>query len=141
MDAQFYFNRGVERSKNNDLLGAIEDYSAAIILTSSRTKKTISNKQPDGSITHVDVIEESEGDVNTYFNRGDAYFKLGKYGEAYEDYSKIILYNQQDAEVYFKRAIVNYCLENDVESNEDLATAFKLDPKYDRELFLNQFQR
>lgn len=140
MDSEFFFNQGVEKSRNRDLKGAIEDYSKAIELTSGMSRRTITTKQPDGSTTHVDVIETTEGNANMYFNRGCAYFDIGNYVEAVDDYSKFIEYNQEDGEVYFKRATANYCLENDNEVEEDLAIAFKLHNKYNRELFLSQFR-
>lgn len=110
MDAQSYYNRGVEKSNSKDYLGAIEDYTKVIELTSSSGRRTISTKHPDGSIEHVDVIETSEGDTNAYYNRGCAYFDIRIYEAAIHDFSKVIEYTPEDAEAYFRRATAYYCL-------------------------------
>lgn len=140
MDAEFFFNQGVQKSRNRDLEGAIADYTKAIELSSGTIKRTITTKEPGGITTNVNIIETTEGNANIYFNRACAYFDIGNYSAAVNDYSKFIEYNQQDAEVYFKRATANYCLENDDEVKEDLAIAYKLDNKYTRDLFLSQFR-
>lgn len=140
MDAEFYFNRGVERSKNRDLQGAIEDYSTAITLSSGAIRKTITTKQPDGSSVSVDVIKESEGTESMYFNRACAYFDIGNYAASIVDLTKFIEYNESDPEVYFKRAVANYCLENDAEVEDDLKLATSLDPKYNKQALLAIFR-
>lgn len=140
MDAEFYFNRGVEKSKKRDLQGAIEDYSAAIVLTSGTIRKTITTKHPDGSSESVNVIEISEGKENIYFNRACVYIDLGNYIAAINDLSKFIEYNENDAEVFFKRAIANYCLGNDNDVDQDLRLATSLDPKYNKDALLAIFR-
>ncbi len=65
---------------------------------------------------------------------------IAKYAEAYEDFSKVIEYFPKDAEAYFNRAIVNYCLEDDDASKNDLEKAKSIDPKYTDEFFRAQFQ-
>lgn len=139
MDALQYFNQGIEKSRKKDLEGAIQDYTKAIELSSSTTKRTITEKDNDGSLLHTNIIETNEGNVNVYYNRGCAYFDTHNYKEALYDYSKVIEYSPQDAETYFRRATVNYCLGYDEASKEDLSKAFNLNPKYTEELFLNQF--
>ena len=140
MNAEFYFNRGVEKTREKDLIGAIEDYSTAIELSSGQTKKTISEKISETETIHTNIIETSVGNENMYYNRACCYFDLGNYEKAENDYSLFIEYNQNDPEVYFKRAITYYCLEKDNLVEEDLAKAFELDPKYNRQLFSQQFQ-
>ena len=66
---------------------------------------------------------------------------IGKYLKAYDDFSKVIEYCPKDAEAYFKRAIVNYCLENDDASKHDLLKAESLDLKYSEEYFWSQFSK
>src|ERR1035437_6240968 len=139
MDAQFFFNRGLEKSTNRDLIGAIDDYTKAIELSSRITKRTITTKKSDGSMEHVNIIETNEGNVNVYFNRAFSYFAIGNYLASINDYSKVIEYSPKDAEAYFKRAAANYCFQNDKGADEDLSIAIKLNPKYSRELFLSQF--
>lgn len=140
MEAEFYFNRGVERSQQRDLQGAIEDYSIAITLSSGTECKTLSSKQPDGSSISVDVIEGSVGYESMYFNRACVYIDLGNYAAAIKDFTKFVEYNQNDAEVFFKRAIAHYCLENVEDAEQDLKLANSLDPKYNNESFLAVFR-
>lgn len=140
MEAEFYFNRGVERSVSRDLEGAIEDYTMAISLASGSLKKTITNKNPDGSLESTIVTESSEGNESMYFNRACAYLDLGNYNSAIADLTKFIEYNNSDGEVFFKRAIANYCLGNDENVEEDLKSANTLDSKYNIETFLEIFK-
>lgn len=140
MDALHFFNQGIEKFRNRDYLGAIQDYTAAIKLSSGVTPETNTEKHSDGSVSHIKVFNISEGFGEIYFNRGLAYMDIGMYVEALEDFTKVIAYASKDAEVYFKRAIVNYCLENDNEMEEDLKMAFSLDSKYTHEFFQKQFQ-
>ena len=140
MNAEFYFNRGVERSQKRDLQGAIEDYSAAITLTSGTIRKTLTTNHPNGSLESINVIEKSEGNEGMYFNRACAYLDLGNYNAAIDDLSKFIEYNQNDAEVFFKRAVANYCLKNAAHVEQDLILASSLDPKYNQEALLELFR-
>jgi len=139
MDAQFFFTQGIEKFQNRDYLGAIQDYTTAIKLTSGITPGVVTEQIPGGTM-RTNVFNISEGFGEIYFNRGLAYMDIGQYGEAYDDFSKIIEYAPKDAEVYFKRAVVNYCLENDDEMEDDLKKAYALDPKYTKEFFERQFQ-
>ena len=141
MNAEFYFNRAVEKTRQKNLMGAIEDYSTAIELSSGQMTKTISVKKSETETIHTNIIETSVGFENMYYNRACCYFDLGNFEKAESDYTKFIEYNQNDAEVYFKRAVTYYCLEKDDLVEEDLAKAFNLDPKFNRELFSQQFQR
>jgi tetratricopeptide (TPR) repeat protein len=73
-----------------------------------------------------------------YFNRACAYFDNRNYESAVNDYTKVIKYNHKDAEAYFKRAKANLFLDNQQEVEIDLAIAFQLDPKYNRDLINSQ---
>jgi tetratricopeptide (TPR) repeat protein len=139
MEAELFFNRGVAKTRIKDLVGAIEDFTTAIDLSSGTVKKTLTTNLDDGSTQHVNVFENSEGYANMYFNRACAYMDLGNYMDAIYDLSKVIQYTPNDAEAYFKRAISNYCIENDEESNKDLATANNLNSIYNQELFTSIF--
>ena len=140
MDSLSYFNQGNEKCKNKDLAGAIEDFTKAIDLCISVKYKTNTEKDSDSSVESANVIKPNARNVNIYFNRGCCYFYLRMYNEAIADYSKVIDYSSNSAEVYFRRATANYCIKNDSEVESDLAKAEKLDAKYTRELFLSQFQ-
>jgi tetratricopeptide (TPR) repeat protein len=142
MDAQQFFNSGVQKSFKNDFIGAIEDYTIAIKLSSSITPKTITNKYTEGSANiteQVNVYDINEENTSMYFNRGCAYLAIGKFNDAVQDFSKVLEHTPDDAEVYFKRATANYCLRHDEMAKSDLSTAMKLDSKYTEEMFAAQW--
>ena len=139
MEAQHFFDIGVDKIRKQDFNGAIEAFTKTILLTSSNDRRTISEKHSDGSTSHVDIVEMSEGRGNVRFNRGIAYMAIGKFEEAIEDFSKEIEYAPNDAEFYYHRAIAFYSIGRDNEAGSDLTRANQLDPKYTKELFLSQF--
>ncbi|MBV5343500.1 tetratricopeptide repeat protein [bacterium] len=139
MDAQFYFDRGNEKYRIKDFLGAIDDFSKAIELNSSISPRTITENGPDNSTIYTNVFDICEGDVNSYYNRACAYYDSGQFAEALHDYTKVLEYTPDDAEAHFKRGVTNYCLFNEKEMEADLATAYRLNPKYSREYFLSLF--
>ena len=63
--------------------------------------------------------------VNAYCNRGNAYFKLGKYKKAVNDYTKAISL-QPDADVYYNRAIVYLHLGKKEKAQKDFEQAARL---------------
>ena len=140
MDALFYFNQGVVKLQNKDRQGAIADFTKSIELNSSISKRTITDAGPDGSTISTNVFDICEGEVNTYYNRGCAYFDLGQYAEALYDLTKIIEYAPEDAEAHFRSGMANYCLRNNAAMRVDVANAYRLDPKYSHEYFLSLFQ-
>lgn len=139
MNAEFYFNRGLDKIRIKNLTGAIEDFTIAIQLSSRTTKKTITTDVGEGVTHHVNVVDISVGHLNMYYNRACAFVDIGNYEDAIYDFSKVIQYNPEDAEAYFKRAIAYCCIGNVEQKNEDLAKAYKLDPKYNQELFSSMF--
>lgn len=141
MDAQTFFDKGVGKIQNQDFHGAIEDFTAAISLTSGVERKTVTEHRQDGSISHTDIIETSEGRGNIYFNRGLAYMALCQYEEAIQDFTKEIEYSPNDGELYYKRGTAFYCLGKDNDAEADLMAAHKLNPIYTHQLFLSQFSR
>jgi len=140
MDAMYFFNKGNEKGKTNDFIGAIKDYSTAIKLTSGIKNMDIPEKLEDGTIVHTPIIEFSEGMGEIYFNRGMAYIMVQNYKCAISDFTQIIEFQPNDAEAYFKRAIANYCLQNDDEVREDIAKANSIDSKYTVELLMSIFE-
>lgn len=141
MDAQTFFDKGVEKIQNQDFNGAIEDFTAAITLTSGVERKTVAEHHQDGSTIQFDIVQTSEGRGNIYFNRGIAYMALGQYAEAIQDFTKEIEYSPNDAELYYKRGTALYCLGRDNEAEADLIAAHNLNPIYTHQLFLSQFSR
>lgn len=139
MDAQYFFDKGVQKLRNSDFHGAIEDFTATISFTSGFERRTVREQHQDGSTSEVNILDINEGRGNVRFNRGLAYMAIGEYTKAIEDFSKEIEYSPNDAEFYYHRATALYCLSQDIEANKDLTMANNLDPKYTRTLFLSQF--
>ncbi len=139
MDALIYFNRGNEKYRIKDFLGAIDDFSKAIELSSNISRRTITETGPGGSTISTNVFDICEGNVNTYYNRACAYYDSGQFAKALQDYTKVLEYTPDDAEAHFKRGVTNYCLFNDKEMETDLAIAYRLDHKYTKEYFQSLF--
>lgn len=76
-------------------------------------------------------------DAEAYLNRGNSYYKKGKFKQAIEDYSQAISLNPKDAEAYFFRGLTYYkkwfkkAYENDLDrAIEDYTQAISLAPNY-----------
>ena len=139
MTADEYFRNGIEKQNNYDYEGAIFDYTFAIFTGTTHERKTISKKLSNTHMQHVDVIETKGASSDYYYNRGICLSNTGKYMEAVDDFTYVIDCNPNDAEAYFKRAIANFALNNELETHIDLGIAYELDSKYSIEAFLIYF--
>ncbi len=87
-------------------------------------------------------------DANSYYNRGWAMYKLGRYEEAIKDYDQAIRINPNNDACYNSRGWTKYLMRNYNEAVEDCSCAIRLNPKspyaYDSRgharLSLNQFE-
>jgi tetratricopeptide (TPR) repeat protein len=110
MDSPNYYERGIEKAKKGDYLGAIDDFNLAEIAV------------PNGA------------DVR--YRRGLAYFDLGQIHEAISDYTKAIEFDKYHRDAFYARALARLGLKNfsgaltDVESaianGRDYAPAYEL---------------
>ncbi|MDH6098039.1 tetratricopeptide repeat protein [Anabaenopsis sp. FSS-46] len=96
-NAQFYFNRGVDRSDLGDNQGAIDDYTQAI---------------------HIDPNY-----ANAYNNRGLARSNLGDYQSAIDDYTQAIQIDPNYAQAYYNRGLARYFLGDNQGEIDDFKTA------------------
>jgi Tfp pilus assembly protein PilF len=74
------------------------------------------------------ALELSPNDTVLYFNRAFAYFNMGDFEKALEDYNKAIELSPEDAEAYFRRANIFLQLDNIQEAVSDFETFLELDP-------------
>ncbi len=116
-----YFDQARKKHDQNDLKGAIEDYSSAIELDS-----TIATYFYNRGVAHLELnetvpaiqnfsksIELDSLSYSAFYNRGIAEFILNKYDNAIQDFSKTVeLYNIAEIEndstklkAYFNRAV------------------------------------
>ena len=114
-----YFRRGIERYRNGDYQGAVEDWNSA------------DNGGPQQLMCEVS------------YNRGNAYYKLGKYAEAVESYKKVSSSGPgaQFSEVYYNRAVAALALGDEEEAASAYTKMLEIyslpEPKY-RESLLKQ---
>lgn len=82
--SDLHSKRGLLRSKNNDLKGAVDDFTCAINLTEGYVKADSGNVIADFVITEL---------VDNYSLRAEFKFKLGDVKGAYDDYNAAYKYN------------------------------------------------
>jgi Flp pilus assembly protein TadD len=106
--ADDYYNRGIDRYKNGDLDGAIEDFTNASKLN-SRDPKIFNNRgialktkgEIDKAIADYDkAIKLNSHYAKAYDNRGNARKINGDYNGAIEDYNKAIELDSQDPSAF-----------------------------------------
>lgn len=74
------------------------------------------------------ALSVTDGNYVAYNNRGTAYAALGKYGQAIEDYNKVIEINPADANVYYNRGIAYAALGNYGQAIEDNNKFIEINP-------------
>jgi tetratricopeptide (TPR) repeat protein len=76
------------------------------------------------------AIQADPNNALNYFRRGHAYFQIGQYQSAIEDYSRAIELDPSDARVYNSRGVSYDKLRQFERAVEDYSRAIKLDPNY-----------
>ena len=74
------------------------------------------------------ALSVTDGNYVAYNNRGTAYAALGKYGQAIEDYNKVIEINPADANVYYNRGIAYAALGKYGQAIEDNNKFIEINP-------------
>ena len=103
-NAQFYYKRGVDRSKLGDKQGAIDDFTQAI---------------------HIDP-----NFANAYNNRGYARYLLGDNQGAIDDYTQAIQIYPNFAQAYYQRGLARYLLGDKQGAIDDYTQAIQIYPNY-----------
>ncbi|MFB2878872.1 tetratricopeptide repeat protein [Floridanema aerugineum] len=102
--AKEFYNQGVEKAKNRDKQGAIENFNQAIQLNPKYAQ--------------------------AYYERADARFHLADYKGSLEDATQAIQLNPNYAEAYKRRCGVEANLKNYQAAIEDCTQAIKINPVY-----------
>ncbi len=92
--------RGMEKGIKGDYQGAIADFTQ--------------------------VIRLNAYEVEAYYNRGIAYYRIDNYSQAIADFDYALRLDNELAEVYLERAKVRLALNNQPGAIRDLQTAAKL---------------
>jgi tetratricopeptide (TPR) repeat protein len=103
MSDEFY-NRGLEKAKQKDYAGAIEEFNRALQATP--------------------YFPEA------YFQRGLAYYDSGEILQAVSDYSEVLKMNPESLEAYYSRALARVALKNLPGALEDVECAIRLNYNY-----------
>ncbi len=137
-NAQFYFNRGVDRSKLGDKQGAIADYTQAIQIDPNYAKAyryrgvaryNLGDNQ--GAIDdYTQAIKIDPNYANAYYARGDARYLLGDKQGGIDDYTQAIRIDPNYANAYYNRGYARYLLGDKQGGIDDYTQAIKIDPNY-----------
>jgi tetratricopeptide (TPR) repeat protein len=103
MNNEFY-NKGLERAKQKDYAGAIEEFTRALQL--------------------APYFAEA------YYHRGLAYYDLGEILNAVSDFTEALKLNPQSVESYYCRALARVALKNLPGALADLEQVIRLNPHY-----------
>ena len=90
----------------------------------------------------LDRIKMTIMNAESLLKSGNLKAENKDYSGAIEDFTRAIQLTSDSAtlgEIYFKRATANFRIQNSEATADDLIKAFEFDPKYNQELFWNQF--
>lgn len=91
---------------------------------------------------YLDLIKMTIMDGESLLKRGNVKAEKKDYLGAIEDFTRAIELTSDSStlgEIYFRRATANFRIQNPEATALDLTKAFEFDPKYNQELFWNQF--
>jgi tetratricopeptide (TPR) repeat protein len=135
-NAQFYYKRGVDRSKLGDKQGAIDDFTQAIQIDPNfaqayhnrgLARYLLGDKQ--GAIDdYTQAIHIDPNNAYAYNNRGLARYLLGDKQGAIDDYTQAIHINPNLAQAYNNRGNARSDLGDKQGAIDDYTQAIKIDP-------------
>ncbi len=137
-NAKNFHNRGIEKTQQNDYLGAIEEFSQALRICPNNVDTYIARgvarlKSGDirGAITDYDrAIQLDSNSSKAYYNRGNLYRKIGDDRKALTEYNQAIIIEPNYAAAHHNRGRTHHSLGNRQTAIEDLEKA--------RDLFFSQ---
>ena len=148
-NGQYYYNRGIVKSRLDLVKEAIDDYSKAIELTSeqdhlyqARFNKGICLRRLgpdylDKSIEDLKKAAEMKNDrPSVHNNLGLSYFEKGDFEEALIHYGKAIQYEKSSVH-YNNRGLANYHVNCLKEAKADFDRAIELDSN-DHTIYFNR---
>src|SRR5437868_928151 len=126
------FQNAVNKTKNGDLDGAIEDYTRAINLSSRfDTRKSTGSRSAnsfaagDNASEEITVVDPFT--ANAYTNRGLARYRKGDYQGAIEDYDQALRIRPGLAIAYLNRSAALRANGDPVAAMKDLDRAISID--------------
>ncbi len=125
---------GIEKLKNEDLDGALEDFNKAIEKNPEDAKAYlnrgyvyISTGELQKVLDNFDkAIALDSGFSEVYFNRGVIYAYFEEYEKSIADFDKVIALNPEDIEAYINRALIHARLGDGDRELADLKMAARL---------------
>ena len=81
-------------------------------------------------LTFMQQVADQDGTADAFFYVGEAYRLLGKYDEAFDEYSKALEVNPNFAPAHFGRAMMLLNQDPDEKVDDDLTAAIENDPLY-----------
>jgi tetratricopeptide (TPR) repeat protein len=142
-----YYHRGLCHYNLNNQEAAIADFTKTIEITSNNVKSyslrgQIYYQQKNYPLAIEDFTKEielvnSEGKVEAYFRRGNAYLDGGKYQEALGDYNEVIQARSDYVWVHRNIGIANYHLQQYDLAIKAFDKVLALEPDY-YEAYLNK---
>ncbi len=143
--SQFYYNRGIKKSKLGSYEEAIRDYNKAIELNPNDARAYHNRGYAksklgifDEAIRDYDkAIELTPNATKIYNSRGIAKAKLGRYEEAIKDFEKVIELDPNDAIAYNNRGTAKDKVGRVDEAIRDYNKVIELDPN-DADAYYNR---
>ena len=119
---------GNDEFKNGQFQKAVEHYSQAIKMTTDFGK--LSLKESEDDVANLrNLIKSNDCLQKCLNNRSQCYLKLGKYKEAVEDATNVLLATPDDTKALFRRSQAYKELNKLEESLQDVRRLIKIDPK------------
>ena len=127
-------NRGIEKFKNDDFTGAIDDFNCAITIDPTFA---IAYSNKGGAYDRIGIRTEALSSINTaialdpyladaYCNRGIVYSHMGDDSSAIVEFTVALKINQHDDSYYYNRAISYMNVKRFESAIEDLDKAIEI---------------
>ncbi len=140
-DPRYYFQRGLDASRERKIDEAIDYYSKGISLKPNnhvlaffyvgRASVYEFDGKTDQAIKDYSQAIELNPDFDiAYYARGELYHNTNKFDMAIEDYSTSIRLDPDNVKVHFKRGNTKFAIGQYAEAIADFNEAIRLDPHY-----------
>ncbi len=135
-NATNYVEKGLICHRNQDFLGAIENFTQALKLNPNNAQlhyqrglaKTEGEFQKGAIEDFTQAIKVNPQYIDAYYQMGHVHYSLGDNLKAIEDYSEIIFFNPNEALAYFYRGFVRSNLGEMQEAIGNYSQALKIKP-------------
>ena len=135
------FWKGLSRAKQQNWLDAVNSYAVALEHDDKYAPAWVNLglgylalEQPNKAVYCLNqALRIDPRNAATYFKRGVALSRWGKFKEAADSFSQAIRLKPDYAEAYFNRSLVNRDLGNSDQAAKDRAEALKLNPQIEKQ--------